>query len=122
MQKQTALPDGSATERVYLLIRDRRYPEAAAVVQALLQRQAELGCARPGHPLLALLGYCLYMMGDFEGSAQIYHQLHEAFPAVAEYEVRRTKKLNFHLPPTIPYARNTRLFLAFHSICPSHIP
>lgn len=89
MRNHPVLPDGKVTERVYQLLKNQRYSEAAGVIQGLLQCQQKVGEEMQAcKPLFELLGYCLYMMRDFEGSAQVYSQLQEAFPDTIEYEVR----------------------------------
>lgn len=88
MGSQRALPEGSLTEEVYNLIKKQHFEEAGIIVKRLLQRFYPSEDKELHHPLLELLGYCLYMMKDFEGAAQVYKRLHEAFPDSAEYKVR----------------------------------
>lgn len=93
MGSKRALPEGNLTEEVYNLIKKEHFEEAGTIVKRLLQRFCASDDKELYHPLLGLLGYCLYMTKDFKGAAQTYKMLHEAFPDSAEYKVRRSSSI-----------------------------
>ena len=73
-QGQQRLPEGSATETVYGLIRDGKHAECIKFLEA------ELASAPHSRPALSLLGYCYYYVGNFDAAASMYDQLSRLFP------------------------------------------
>ena len=71
---QQRLPEGSATETVYGLIRDGKHAECIKFLEA------ELANAPNSRPALSLLGYCYYYVGNFDAAASMYDQLSRLFP------------------------------------------
>ena len=73
-QGQQRLPEGSATETIYGLIRDGKHAECIKFLEV------ELASAPHSRPALSLLGYCYYYVGNFDAAASMYDQLSRLFP------------------------------------------
>ena len=73
------LPEGSATETVYGLIRDGKHGECIKFLSA------ELSAAPSSRPALSLLGYCHYHVGDYDAAAAMYDQLSRLFPEAGHW-------------------------------------
>ena len=81
------LPEGSATETVYGLIRDGQHAECIKYLEA------ELVHAPNSRPALSLLGYCYYYVGNFDAAASMYDQLSRLFPEVEAYRMYHAQAL-----------------------------
>lgn len=84
---QQRLPEGSATETVYGLIRDGKHAECIKFLEA------ELTNAPNSRPALSLLGYCYYHVGNFDAAASMYDQLSRLFPEVESYHMYHAQSL-----------------------------
>jgi len=69
------------TSTVYTLIRDRRYGQAIAILNALSVSSP------PSRALLSLLAHCQYHSQDYSGAANSYFSLIEACPENPEYKL-----------------------------------
>eukprot|EP00051_Salpingoeca_urceolata_P002818 m.53053 g.53053 ORF g.53053 m.53053 type:complete len:644 (-) comp12348_c0_seq3:32-1963(-) len=83
------IPEGQFTATVYNLIKDKRYDEAARILEDQLQLFPESRAAA------SLLGYCYYQMQEFALSAECYETLVKICPEVEEYKLYLAQAL-FH--------------------------
>lgn len=60
------VPEGKYTTTIYSYIRDGRYNDVIKILNN------ELNTAPESRPILSLLGYCYYMIQDFQGAASWY--------------------------------------------------
>ena len=102
---QQRLPEGSATETVYGLIRDGKHAECIKFLEA------ELANAPNSRPALSLLGYCYYYVGNFDAAASMYDQLSRLFPEAWGG--------GYHAGTSLTFFRLSPLCLSLHSkVCP----
>ena len=81
------LPEGSATETVYGLIRDGRLEECVAYLEP------ELASSPNSRPALSLLGYCHYRIGNFDAASAMYDRLSRAHPEEQSYRLYHAQSL-----------------------------
>ncbi|KAI9005879.1 hypothetical protein BC832DRAFT_455049 [Gaertneriomyces semiglobifer] len=73
------IPDGKYTTTIYSFIRDGRYNDVIKILSN------ELNTAPESLPILSLLGYCYYMVQDFQESSNCYEQLTKYYPENEAY-------------------------------------
>lgn len=75
------MSEGQLTSQIYTLIKDQEYIEAIKILNIHLEANPRSRAA------LSLLGYCNYLAGNYEVSAEMYEQLTKYYPNEAEYRI-----------------------------------
>ena len=75
------MSDNQHTTKIYTLIKDQDYNEAIKLLNIQLEANPRSRAA------LSLLGYCNYMVGNYESAAEMYDQLVKYFPEISEYRI-----------------------------------
>ena len=88
MSGYAEIPEGQYTKTVYGLIKEKKYDEVVRILSIELQ-----GLPR-SRAALSLLGYCYYMMQDFESAVAMYDQLCKLHPEVEEYKLYKAQSLH----------------------------
>ena len=88
MSGYAEIPEGQYTKTVYGLIREKKYEEVIRILSIELQGLPKSRAA------LSLLGYCYYMMQDFESAVTMYDQLCKLHPEVEEYKLYKAQSLH----------------------------
>ena len=73
--------EGQHTNHIYTLIKDQEYVEAINILNIQLENNPRSRAA------LSLLGYCNYLIGNYEIAADMYEQLSKYYPDVVEYKI-----------------------------------
>lgn len=84
---QRRIADGQFTQTIYGYIKEQKFTEAIAALQAELQNFPESRAA------LSLLGYCHYYVGQFDLAAQMYEQLTRQHPDNEDYKLHYAQSL-----------------------------
>ncbi|GMH38415.1 hypothetical protein BSKO_06299 [Bryopsis sp. KO-2023] len=87
MARVTTPGGGSYTQTIYGYIRDQNFPAAIASLQQEWQHRPE------SRPALSLLGYCYYLVGNYEAAAEMYDQLVRLFPDNDDYKLYYAQSL-----------------------------
>ena len=73
--------EGQYTNQIYTLIKEKEYVEAIKILNIQHENNPRSKAA------LSLLGYCNYLTGNYEITADIYEQLTKYYPHVVEYKI-----------------------------------
>ena len=79
------MSENQHTTQIYTLIKDQEYSEAIKLLNFQLESNPRSRAA------LSLLGYCNYLIGNYETAAEMYEQLIKYYPEITEYRIYLAK-------------------------------